>query len=303
MKLAVVVLTKNEEVHLERCLSSVICLVQEIVVVDCGSTDRTVAIACKFGAKVVCNPWVNYSDQFKFGVAAVSADTNWVMRLDADEYLTEQLQTSVRRFLLNPPDNVDGALFARRMAFMGRRIKYGGIFPGLMLRLFRYGHGEIENRWMDEHIKVQGKTVVLNGELIDDNLNSLTWWTDKHNKYASREAVDLLNLEYGFMQVDSVASARVGSQAGFKRWIKEKIYSRLPTGFRALAYFLYRYVFRFGFMDGKEGTIFHFLQGFWYRYLVDCKVFEVKRYIEKHRVGINVAIKEVLGIEVKEESR
>ena len=102
-------------------------------------------------------------------------------------------------FLSNPPERIHGCYFPRRMAFMGRQINHGGIFPAYMLRLFRLGQGAIEDRWMDEHIKVKGDTVVLKGELIDDNLNSLTWWTEKHNKYASREAVDLLNLEFAFM--------------------------------------------------------------------------------------------------------
>ena len=151
---------------------------------------------------------------------------------------------------------------------------------------------------MDEHIKVAGPTVHLKGELIDDNLNSLTWWTEKHNRYASREAVDLLNLEYRFMPRDSVARLRGGSQAGFKRWLKEVVYARLPGGFRAFAYFFYRYVLRLGFLDGQAGTAFHFLQGFWYRYLVDAKVAEVRRYMRDSDVDVVTAIDKVLGIRV-----
>ena len=167
-----------------------------------------------------------------------------------------------------------------------------------MLRLFRYGRGQCENRWMAEHIKVAGKTVNLAEQLIDDNLNSLTWWTDKHNKYASREAVDLLNLEFHFMPHDSVASLRGGDQAGFKRWLKEVVYARLPGGLRAFVYFVYRYVVRLGFFDGQAGTAFHVLQGFWYRYLVDAKVAEVKRYMRQNNVKVEVAIESVLGIQI-----
>lgn len=298
MSLSIVILTKNESIHLERCLLSVIDLADEIVVVDSGSVDSTCEIAKKFGVKLFTNSWINYSAQFKFGVANVSANINWIMRIDADEYLTEELRSSVREFLDCAPPGIEGAYFPRRMAFMGRHIKYGGIFPAYMLRLFRVGKGEIEDRWMDEHIKVQGDTVVLKGELIDNNLKSLTWWTDKHNMYASREAVDLLNLEFAFMKNDSVASVKGqgGSQAGLKRWVKEKIYARLPVGFRAMAYFLYRYVIRLGFLDGKEGTMFHFLQGYWYRYLVDCKVYEVKKYMSIQDSDIKLAIEKVLGI-------
>jgi len=135
--------------------------------------------------------------------------------------------------------------------------------------------------------------------MIDDNLNSLTWWTEKHNKYASREAVDLLNLEYGFMPHDSVASLRNGKQTGVKRWLKEEVYARLPGGFRAFTYFFYRYVIRMGFLDGQAGTAFHFLQGFWYRYLVDAKVFEVKRYMRDTNANIVVAIDKVLGVKLE----
>jgi glycosyltransferase involved in cell wall biosynthesis len=298
VSLSVVVLTWNEAIHLDRCLSSIADLADEIVIVDCGSNDATLEIAQRFTAKFIHNPWVNYSNQFKFGVSNVSASCKWIMRLDADEYLTETLRASVRDLLSNPPEHINGAYFPRRMAFMGRQINHGGIFPAYMLRLFRLGQGEIEDRWMDEHIKVKGDTVVLKGELIDDNLNSLTWWTEKHNKYASREAVDLLNLEFAFMTHDSVASAIDGSQAGFKRWLKEKIYFRLPSGLRALAYFLYRYVIRLGFLDGKEGAMFHILQGFWYRYLVDCKVYEVKLYMRTHKVDVRVAIQKVLDIQI-----
>lgn len=298
MNLSVVVLTKDEAIHLERCLSSIVDLADEIVMVDCGSIDATFEIAQRFNTKFIHNPWVNYSNQFRFGVSNVSASCKWIMRLDADEYLTERLRASVREFLSNPPEHINGAYFPRRMAFMGRQINHGGIFPAHMLRLFRLGQGEIEDRWMDEHIKVKGDTVVLKGELIDDNLNSLSWWTEKHNKYASREAVDLLNLEFAFMTHDSVASATDGSQAGFKRWLKEKIYVRLPPGLRVLAYFSYRYFIRLGFLDGKEGTMFHLLQGFWYRYLVDCKVYEVKLYVRTHNVDVRVAIRKVLDIQI-----
>jgi hypothetical protein len=191
---------------------------------------------------------------------------------------------------------VDGVVCGRCMTFQGRLIRVGGVFPIRILRLFRYGRGECENRWMDEHIKVTGPTVDFKDELIDDNLNSLSWWTDKHNRYASREAMDMLNLKYGFMPIDSVASLSGGSQAGVKRWIKESVYARLPGGFRAFVYFFYRYVIRLGFLDGQAGTAFHFLQGFWYRYLVDAKVAEVERYIKDKDVDIATAIAYVLEI-------
>jgi len=293
-----IILTFNEEKHLERCLKSIQGVVDRIVVVDCFSADGTVDIGRAYGAKVLQNSWVNHATQFNWALAQLDTSANWILRIDADEVLSPQLAAEIKAKIQSLSADISGVYLNRRMTFLGKLIRHGGVFPVKVLRLFRYGRGECENRWMDEHIKVTGATISFQGELIDYNLNSLTWWTDKHNKYASRDAVDLLNLEYGFMPHQSVASLRDGSQAGLKRWIKERLYARSPLGARAFVYFLYRYVFRLGFLDGQAGAAFHFLQGFWYRYLVDAKVAEVKRYMRDKGVGIKPAIKEVLGIEV-----
>lgn len=221
-----------------------------------------------------------------------------MLRIDADEYLTPQLRDEIRARLPGLPKEVEGVHLDRRMTFQGRLIRQGGVFPVKVLRLFRHGRGRCENRWMDDHIKVAGTTVDFAGELIDDNLNTLTWRTNKHNQYASREAVDLLNLEYRFMPHDSVADLGAGNQAATKRWLKEVVYARLPPGLRAFAYFFYRYILRLGFLDGQAGTAFHFLQGFWYRYLVDAKVAEVKRRMAETGEGPVAAIRGLLGVDV-----
>ena len=298
MKLVAVILTFNEEQHLPRCIASLAGVASEIVIADCFSTDATLDISRANGARIIQKNWVNHATQFNWALTQLAADTDWVLRIDADEVLTPALITEIKTGLSGIAMDVDGVYCSRRMTFQGRLIRHGGIFPVRVLRLFRYGRGQCENRWMDEHIKVTGPTVDFKGELIDDNLNSLTWWTDKHNKYASREVVDLLNLEFGFMPHDSVAKLRGGSQAGLKRWLKERVYARLPGGFRAFAYFFYRYVIRLGFLDGQAGSAFHFLQGFWYRYLVDAKMAEVKRYMQSHNTDIRDAIHKVLGIRI-----
>lgn len=302
MKVAAIVLTLNESLHLQRCIKSLRGVVDNILVADSFSSDETVDIAEDHGARVLQHPFVNQAQQFNWALTQLDPDTDWVLRIDADEYLTPQLAEKIREGLSRIDNEIDGVFVDRRMTFQGRLIRHGGVFPVQVLRLFRYGRGECENRWMDEHIKVAGRTMRFRGELIDDNLNSLTWWTDKHNSYASREAVDLLNLEYGFMPHDSVASFRGGSQAGFKRWLKELVYARLPGGFRAFSYFLYRYFIRFGFLDGRAGFAFHFLQGFWYRYLVDAKLAEVNRYMKVNHVPVEVAIQKVLEIDVQSQA-
>lgn len=298
MKLVAVVLTFNEERHLARCVASVQGLVNEVVVVDCFSTDRTLEIANRLGARVIQHPWTNHATQFNWALTQLGSDTDWVLRIDADEVLTPALVAEVREVLPTVAPDVDGVFIGRRMTFQGRMIRHGGIFPVRVLRLFRHGRGQCENRWMDEHIKVAGPTVGLRGEIIDDNLQPLTWWTSKHNNYATMEAVDLLNLEFRFMPLDSIADLRGGQEAGVKRWIKERIYARMPGGLRAFAYFFYRYIMRLGFLDGRAGATFHFLQGFWYRYLVDAKVMEVRRYMQREGVDVTVAINRVLGVSV-----
>lgn len=298
MKLVAVILTLNEARHLPRCLASLAGIANAVLVADCFSTDDTLRVAQEYGARVVQREWVNYATQFNWALTQLDADTDWVLRIDADEVLTPALVTEIRARLPGIGPEIDGVFCGRRMTFQGQLIRFGGLFPVRILRLFRAGRGQCENRWMDEHIKVAGLTVDFQNELIDDNLNSLSWWTAKHNSYASREAVDLLNLEYGFMPHDSVARLRGGSQAGVKRWLKEAVYARLPSGLRALAYFLYRYVIRLGFLDGRAGAAFHILQGFWYRYLVDAKVAEVKRHMQATGCDVATAIERVLGIRV-----
>ena len=299
MSLTVVILTKNEERHIARAIGSVMDVADRLYVIDSGSTDRTVEIAREAGADVFVHPFITQAQQFNWALDQLPYDTAWVFRLDADEVVTESLSAEVQEKLARLPASVVGVYVSRRMTFMGRPIRWGGLFPVRVLRLFRHGKGRCENRWMDEHIRVEGKTTDFQGEIVDDNLNSLTWWTEKHNAYASREVVDLLNLEYGFMAHETVADLRGGQQTGVKRWLKEQVYARLPGGIRAFVYFLYRYVLRLGFLDGKEGTAFHVLQGFWYRYLVDMKLHEVKTYMRTKNVDAVTAIRDVLNISVE----
>ncbi len=276
MQLTVIILTLNEDKHLLRCLRSLNSIADSIIVVDSFSTDNTIQIAKDCGATVMSHEFINQAQQFNWALKQLDNQTEWVLRIDADEYLTPALNLAILNKLSKVKSNINGIYFNRRMSFQGKLIKYGGVFPVPVLRLFRYGYGECENRWMDEHIKVTGDTEYLRDEIIDDNLNNLTWWTNKHNNYASRQAVDLLNLEYNFNDLNSIASINLGKKTEKKRWFKEVIYARMPRGFRAVFYFLYRYIVRLGFLDGREGANFHFLQGFWYRYLVDAKVDEVK---------------------------
>lgn len=299
MNLAVIILTKDEELHIERALASVEGIAERCFVVDSGSTDRTLALARSKGATVLRNPWLNYATQFNWALAQLPEGTDWVLRLDADEIVTASLRQEIMTRLRSISADVDGIYISRSMKFLGGEIRFGGLFPIRVIRLFRHGRGRCEDRWMDEHIIVHGPTAEFSGEIVDDNLNSLTWWTQKHNFYASREVVDLLNLEFGFMPRETVAAVRGGQQAGIKRWIKEVVYAKLPGGLRVFLYFFYRFFVRLGFLDGREGRSFHILQGFWYRYLVDAKLAAVKGRLRVNGADVVSAIHDVLGIDVR----
>ncbi len=298
MKITGVVLAFNEEQHLDRCLDSLARVCSQLVVVDCFSTDRTLEIAAAHGAQVLQRAWTNHATQFNWALEQLEPDVDWVLRLDADEYLTPELSDEIRHRLPGLASEVQGVFLRRRMTFQGRLIRHGGVFPVRIMRLFRRGRGRCENRWMDEHVVVDGATTEFNHEFIDDNLNSLTWWTAKHNRYACLEAVDMLNSIHHFMPYDSSARLSGGGRPGLKRWAKERIYWRLPDGLRAMLYFGYRYVLRLGFLDGPEGTAFHVLQGLWYRYLVDAKVREVRRCMHEQGLDVRTAITRVLDVKL-----
>jgi glycosyltransferase involved in cell wall biosynthesis len=277
--LAVIVLTRDEERHLPRLLQALAGLDGGVFVVDSFSTDRTTAIAEAAGALVAEHRFVNQAQQFQWALDNLPIDAEWVMRLDADEVLTPELVEEIGQRLPSLPPEVTGVNLKRRHLFLGRWIKHGGRYPVTLLRIWRNGAARIEQRWMDEHmVLLHGRAVTFAHDFADDNLNELTFFTDKHNRYATREAIDVLMKRYGLADEDEALSRRNASlQAAAKRRIKARLYNRLPFGLGPFAYFLYRYVLRLGFLDGAEGLAYHALQGFWYRLLVDAKILEFDR--------------------------
>lgn len=295
-QLTVIILTMDEALHIARAIRSVQSIATQVLVVDSGSTDGTVALAQAQGAQVLQHQWVNHADQFNWALDQIAGQPGWVLRLDADEVLRPALAQEIRQTMNNAGPEVKGAYLGRSMYFQGHPIRHGGLFPVKVLRLFRNGSGHCETRWMDEHIVVEGKTVRLKGQIIDDNRKPLDWWIAKHNDYASREVVDIMNQRHGFMAHETIGKLQGGNPAEIKRWIKENIYARLPIGLRAAGYFFYRFILRLGVLDGPQGRAFHILQGFWYRYLVDAKLAEVQRYAAAHQTSPAHAIHQVLGI-------
>ncbi|WP_368911677.1 glycosyltransferase family 2 protein [Taklimakanibacter deserti] len=290
------ILTLDEEQHIGRCIKSFEGQCASVTVIDSGSKDRTVEIARSHGAQILTNPWINYATQMNFAIDALAGKTGWLLRIDADEVLDADSAETLQQAVSKAASDVDGLLVARRIHFMGRRIRHGDIEPSWQLRLWRNGRGRCEQRWMDEHIKVAGGVTRTGLVLSDINLNTLTWWTAKHNSYASREAIDILNHRHGFRPSDGISSGGASRQAKRRRFLKEHVYMSLPSGLRAVFYFLYRYVFRLGFLDGRSGWYFHLMQGLWYRTLVDAKVVEIETYAATRKVSIIDAIRACTGI-------
>ncbi|RKD87726.1 glycosyltransferase family 2 protein [Mangrovibacterium diazotrophicum] len=275
--IAAIILTYNEEKHIVRCIQSLSALVDEVFVVDSFSTDKTMELAAQLGAKVYQNPFVNQAVQFNWALKNCPIESDWIIRIDADEYIDNKQGLDLRAYLAERPAGVNGLIISRKIVFMGRELLHGGWYPKWNLRVFRQGMGECENRWMDEHIVLsEGQAEYLKLDFVDENLNDLSWWTQKHNNYSSREAADYyLQLEQ-FQSEHAVDAKFFGSDAERKRWLKAK-YHAFPLFIRPMLNFVYRYFFKLGFLDGKAGFVWHVLQGFWYRFLVDAKIYELRR--------------------------
>lgn len=288
-----IILTKDEEKHIERCIASLKDVCDDILVVDSGSTDKTIEIAESLGARIVQHEWKNYATQFNYGVYECDVKSDWIWRIDADEFLEGTIGTAVKKQISEVAENVNGIYVRKRIDFMGRPLLHGGWYPSYHLKVFRNGHGDCENRWMDEHIRIfDGNTITINeGNQVDANLNDLTWWTNKHNGYATREMVDMLMMEYELdAKAQEVTPKFWGTEEQRKRWLKLK-YIKTPLFIRPFINFHLRYIFKGGFLDGKAGFIWHFFQGFWYRMLVDAKIYEIKKRFDFDEAKIKEYIK------------
>lgn len=316
--LDIIILTNNEELNLPRALKSVVPLGAKVWAVDSGSTDNTEKITEAHGGEFVRHlEYENQARQFNWALDHLPLKGEWILRLDADEWLTSELADEIKEALRNTkqyestkgdatkyPDfiedsrqsrsetvrkyeeggeEINGFYIKRRVYFMGRWIRHGGYYPTWILRLFRRGKGRSEDRQMDEHIVVsEGRVERMRHDFVDENRKGLAAWTEKHNDFSTREArarviANNANKANNANEGVIANNANIGGQAGRKRWIKQNLYGRLPLFCRAFLYFIYRYIFRLGFLDGKEGLIFHFLQGFWHQFLIDAKMYEQQR--------------------------
>jgi glycosyltransferase involved in cell wall biosynthesis len=298
MNITALIITKNEEIHIERCINNIKKLVNNVLIIDSFSNDNTIEIAKKLNIKFIQNNFINHAKQFNFGLSQLSQDTDWILKIDADEILTPSLIAEIKNKLPNLDKNINGIYFKRHFVFQDTLIKYGRLSPVRLLRLFRFQKGKCDNRWVDEKIKVEGKTVQFKEYIIDQNLKSLSEWIRKHDRYSSAEALNYLLIKYNSL-FNNIEQSQLNFETPSVVSLKSRnLYAKLPLIIRAFIIFSYRYFFCLGFLHGKAGLIYFFLQSLWYRILVDVKILEVEKLIKKN-TKIDLAIKEKLKVEVK----
>ena len=266
-----IILTKNEEANIARCMESLGDLPDRIVVVDSGSTDATVRIAQDLGAEIYYHPFKHYADQFNWALEHTEIKTTWVYRIDADEAVPPELRREIQEACsAHRNDSVNGFLMKHKLFFLGRYLAHGGAYPFVKMSIFKPAYAKFEDRAMGEHVVLRsGTQIQLHHDCIHYDCKDLTAFIDKHNSYATREVID-----YYARQAE--CQAPLYQQAEITKKLRDGLYYRLPKFFRAKLYFWYRYYIQLGFLDGTPGKIYALIQAYFYRVLVDAKLYEAE---------------------------
>jgi glycosyltransferase involved in cell wall biosynthesis len=272
-QVCVVILTFNSEASLEYVVRSCKGLASRIVVVDSFSKDGTVELAGKLGCEVLQHEFSNYSAQRNWSQDAIASPEGWYLHLDADEVLTAELRTAIQTALAAP--TADGYMMRRAPYFLGRPIRHGAINPTWHLRLYKVGKGRCEDRLYDQHYLCDGPVEKLTGALLDLQIVNLESWTASHNRWSTAEAAEVM-ASTTVREGQQLEASLGPDPRSRKRWLKERIWYRMPLFMRAWLFFNYSYFLKLGFLDGKPGLIYHFLQAFWFRFLVDAKLYEAR---------------------------
>jgi glycosyltransferase involved in cell wall biosynthesis len=294
--ISVIILTKNEIIHIERSIRNALKLTPYVYVLDSASTDGTQEKAKSLGVKVFQYNWTNsstFSKKINWGLENIPFKTSWIIRLDADEYFLDNTINNLSDHLEKICPNINAATLNRRIHFKGKWIKNGSQYPRTMVRVLRKGFCHYESRRLDENVIVDQNTIKnLSFDFVDDNLITISKWIKKHDTYAMSEAIEMLHNEIGiFKREESIIS-------GKKAKTNKSIYFKLPMYWRAFFYFFYRYFIKLGFLDGYQGFIWHFFQGWWYRVLVDIKISEINKACGSDVNKIKVYLKKEYNIEL-----
>lgn len=268
--LTAIILTKNEEANIKKCIESIFGFAKRIIVIDSFSDDNTTKIAEDLGAEVYQNKFINYATQFNWGLDNTQINTKWVLRLDADERFTSDLSEELTDIIEGQKDtDINGIVLNSSLFFLNKKLRYGACNKRKLM-VFKYGFGRIENRRMDEHtILKSGRAVEAKNKYLHYDFKSIDIFIRKLNWYATREMQDYMEFKSG-KKSQNLNDKKIQKT----RNKKFKFYYRFPLFVRSNLLFVYFYFFKLGFLDGKEGFIYNYLYTRFYRLLVDIKIYE-----------------------------
>jgi glycosyltransferase involved in cell wall biosynthesis len=296
LDLSVIILTYNEERNIRECLNSIQGITDKILVVDSGSTDDTLNILKEYPITILMHPFENYSKQRNWTQQNNPFQTEWVFHIDAGERLSPELREWMQT-KFDPHSRYDGFMVSRRDFFMGKWIKHGKRYPIYHLRLFRAQKGKCEKKVYDQHFVIEGEKCILNKglDIIDHVASDLRTFTASHNRWAITEAAEQL-IAKGI--TGDVTAKLDGNPIERRRWLKNNVFQKTPLFLRAFLYFNYRYFLCLGFLDGKIGLVYHFLQGFWFRFLVDAIILELQEEMKHKNCSLGEALQQLYGFDI-----
>jgi glycosyltransferase involved in cell wall biosynthesis len=278
--LTVLVTTRNEEANIERCLESVHGFADQVFVLDSESTDRTAEIAARYAevhalayehGRII--PWI-----FQWGLDNLPIRNDWVLILEADQAVPDALRAELAALLAHPDAIPEDGFYTRRsQIFRGKPLRFGGYGSKYLMKLFRRSKSELDPIEQDTRVYVRGKVGRLRSPLAEWNRKEdfILFYLEKHLRYAQAFAQE--ELERRTRKLAWKTTPRFfGTPDERILWLKDRYY-RMPLYVRPFLYFFYRYFILLGILDGKTGFIFHFLQAFWFRLVVDIRLEELLR--------------------------
>jgi glycosyltransferase involved in cell wall biosynthesis len=267
----VLVPTLDEELNLADCLDSV-RWADEAFVVDSYSRDRTLEIARSHGVHVVQHPFESYSRQKNWALNTLPFRNEWVLILDADERITPELRCGIERALAT--HEFDGFYLNRRVIFLGSWVRHAGWYPSWNLRLFRHRLGRYDDREVHEHVVLNGRVGYLQSDMLHLDRRGLEAFVERHNRYSTLEAAARFKAERDAPDRARLPLSLLASPVQRKRYLRERVWPRIPA--KPIALFVYMYILRRGFLDGRAGLglcVFHAFQEF----MVGLKLAELRR--------------------------
>lgn len=282
--LDVLIITKNEEVNLPSCLEALQGWTRKVFVVDSGSTDRTQEIAESMGAEFVHHDWPGYAAQKNWALDNLPLESDWVLIVDADEVITPALRNEIASVISRPVQEVseNGFHLNRLFYFLDSPIRHCGYFPSWNLRLFKRGRARYEDRSVHEHMVVDGESGYLTEPMMHDDRRGIEHSIAKHNDYSTLEAGEIATRRDALrLPAAGLQSSLFGNVLARRRWFKQRIYHLLP--FPWIFRFLYMFVWRRGFLDGRAGARFSvFISA--YEFLIALKIREIGLKLEPRSV-------------------